>query len=124
MFDVVSIVDPGYKTPSYNELRGHIIQNKKVDCTTRLEEFKASWKNTGCILMLDGWANHKGMTLVNFLVSYPKGTMFMKFIDAFAHNKDVQSLCELLGIFIQGLRPHNVLQVITCNATNYVLISI
>jgi hypothetical protein len=44
MFDVVAIVGPGYKAPTYDELRGPILQNEKVDCTSRLEELKASWE--------------------------------------------------------------------------------
>jgi hypothetical protein len=36
MFEVVTIVGPEYKPPTYEELRGPILQNEKVDCTQRL----------------------------------------------------------------------------------------
>jgi hypothetical protein len=45
MFDAVAIVGPGYKAPTYEELRGPILQNEKVVCASRLEELKASWKS-------------------------------------------------------------------------------
>jgi hypothetical protein len=47
MFDVVAIVGPGYKAPTYDELKGLILQNEKVDCTHRLEEHKESWEVIG-----------------------------------------------------------------------------
>eukprot|EP00253_Pinus_taeda_P033801 PITA_33801 len=120
MFDVVAVVGLGYKAPTFAELRGPLLQDEKTDCTARLAEFRASWEHTGCIVMSDGWTDQKGRTLLNFLVSCPKGTMSMKSIDASAHIKDARTLCELLDIFIQEVGPSNVVQVITDNAANYV----
>ena len=51
--------------------------------------------------MSNGWTDGKGKTLLNFLVHCSKGTMFIKFVDAFAHVKDVALLCELLDESIQ-----------------------
>jgi len=100
MFDVVVVVGPGYKAPTFVELRGPLLQNEMVDCTARLEEFRASWEHTGCTVMSNGSTNEKDMTLLNFLVSHPKGTMFMKFANASAQIKDARLLCELLDTFI------------------------
>ena len=85
MFDAVAVVGPGYKAPTFAQLRGPLLQEEKNDCTARLEEFRASWEHTGCTVMSDGWTDQKGRTLLNFLVSCPKGTMFMKSVDASAH---------------------------------------
>lgn len=120
MFDVVALVGLGYKAPTFAELRGPLLQDEKNDCTARLAEFRASWEHTGCTVMSDGWTDQKGRTLLNFLVSCPKGIMFMKSVDASAHIKDVHTLCELLDLFIQEVGPNNVVQVITDNAANYV----
>eukprot|EP00253_Pinus_taeda_P036730 PITA_36730 len=120
MFDAVAVVGPGYKAPTFVELRGPLVQDEKTECTARLAEFRASWQHTGCTVMSDGWTDQKGRTLLNFLVSCPKGTMFMKSVDASAHIKDARTLCELLDIFIQEVGPSNVVQVITDNAANYV----
>ena len=40
MFDAVVVVGLGYKAPTFDDLRGPILQAEKVDCTQRLEEFK------------------------------------------------------------------------------------
>eukprot|EP00253_Pinus_taeda_P003827 PITA_03827 len=120
MFDAVVVVGPGYKAPTFAELRGPLHQDENTDCTARLVEFRASWEHTGSTVMSDGWTDQKGRTLLNFLVSCPKETMFMKFVDASAHIKDARLLCELLDIFIQEVGPSNVVQVIMDNAANYV----
>ena len=62
----------------------------------------------------------KGRTLQNFLVHCPKGTMFIKSVDASAHIKDAAMICELIDRFIRGIGVQNVVQVITDNAANYV----
>jgi hypothetical protein len=58
-----------------------IFQNEKIDCTRRLEEPKESWEVTRCTMMSDGRIDHKGRTLLNFLVNCPRGIGFIKFVD-------------------------------------------
>ncbi len=72
--------------------------------------------------MFDGWIDRKGRTLINFLVHYPRDTMFIKSVDAFTHVKDATLLCEFLNGFLQEINLANVVQMITDNATNYVAI--
>jgi hypothetical protein len=105
MFEVVAIVGPGYRGPSYNELRGPLLQGEKTDCTKRLGELRESWEITGCTVMSDSWTDGKGRSILNFLVNCPRGTMFIKSIDASAYVKDAQLLCELLDNFIQEIGP-------------------
>jgi hypothetical protein len=61
-----------------------------------------------------------GRTLLNFLIHCPKGTMFIKSIDALAHVKDVELLCESLDEFIQEAGVQHLVQLVTNNASNYV----
>eukprot|EP00253_Pinus_taeda_P032362 PITA_32362 len=121
--DAIATVGPGYKIPSYHDFRGRILKNEKVNCTKRLEEFRESWAQTGCTVISDGWTDQKGRTLINFLVSYPKGTMFIKSVDASAHIKYAKTLCDLLDVFILEVGAEHVVQVITDNAANYVVAS-
>jgi hypothetical protein len=121
MFDAVAIVGPGYKAPTYDELRGPILQNDKVNCTSRLEELKASWEIIGCTMMSNGWTNQKGRTLLNFLVNCPGGAMFIKYVEVSTHIKDALLLCNLLDGFIWEVGPQHVVQVITDNVANYVV---
>jgi hypothetical protein len=120
MFEAAAIVGPGYRGPSYHDLRGRLLQGEKADCTERLAQLRETWKTTGCTVMSDGWTDGKGRSILNFLVSCPKGTMFIKSVDASAYTKDAQLLCELLDGFIREIGPQYVVQVITDNAANYV----
>jgi hypothetical protein len=70
--------------------------------------------------MFDGWTDRKGRFLLNFLVHCRRSTMFIKSIDASTHVKDASLLCELMDAFIQEIDVHNVVQIITDNAANYV----
>ena len=108
MSEATTIVGPGFKPPSYEELRGPILQDEKADCTLRLEELQRSWDLTGCSVMSDGWTDMRGRTLLNFLVHCPRGTMFMRSVDASAHVKDAVLLCGLLDEFIQEIGPQHV----------------
>jgi hypothetical protein len=46
MCDAIAVVGPGFKAPSYEELRGPILQAKKKDINAGLGEFKESWENS------------------------------------------------------------------------------
>jgi hypothetical protein len=63
-----------------------------------------------------------GKTLHNFLVHSPKGSMFIKTVDASAHVKDATLLSELLHGFIEEIGAHHVVQIVTNNAANYVAV--
>eukprot|EP00253_Pinus_taeda_P008053 PITA_08053 len=71
--------------------------------------------------MSDGWTDGKNRTIINFLVSCSQGTMFLKSIGASDKVKDATLLFELLGNIIQEVGEQHVVQVITDNASNYVL---
>jgi hypothetical protein len=122
MFEVATIVSSGYRGPSYQYLRGHFLQGEKVDCTERLAQLRETWKTTGCTMMPNRWIDGKGRSILNFLVNCPKGTMFIKSVDASAYTKDAQLLCELLDGFIREIGKRYVVQVIMNNAANYVVV--
>jgi hypothetical protein len=59
-------------------------------------------------------------TILNFLIAFPKGTMFLKSVDAFDQVKDANLLFRLLDEVVEEVGVQNVVQVITDNAANYV----
>ena len=71
--------------------------------------------------MSDGWSDGKNRTIINFLVPCPQGTMFLKSVDAFDRVKDANLLFELLDEVVMEVGVANVVQVVTDNASNYVL---
>eukprot|EP00253_Pinus_taeda_P035608 PITA_35608 len=120
MYDAIAVVGPGYKSAPDEELQGPILQAEKQDVNSRLAELKKTWEVTGCTVISDGWTDRKGRTLLNFLVHCPKGTMFIKLLDASEHIKDATTICELLNGLIWEIGVQNVMEVITDNVANYV----
>ena len=72
--------------------------------------------------MSDGWTDQKGRTLINFLVACPRGTMFFRSRDASDQVKDANMLFHLLDEVVEEVGAGNVVQIITNNASNYVLL--
>jgi hypothetical protein len=44
MYDAITVVGPGYKIPTFEELQRPILQEEKKDINSRLAEFKKSWE--------------------------------------------------------------------------------
>jgi len=121
MWDSVIAAGKGFKGPSMHDLRGALLQKEISSIDEYLVDFKDSWLKTGCSIMSDGWSDGKNRTIINFLVSCPQGTMFLKSVDASDKVKDATLLFELLDNVIQEVGEQHVVQVITDNASNYVL---
>jgi hypothetical protein len=120
MIDVIASCGPGFKGPSFHDIRGSLLQNEVQRINEYLIEFKESWTKTGCTIMSDGWTDGRSRTILNFLIACPKGTMFLKSVDASDQVKDAQLLFHLLDEVVVEVGVQNVVQVITDNASNYV----
>jgi hypothetical protein len=120
MIDVIASCGAGFKGPSFHDIRGPLLQNEVQRIQEYLIEFKQSWTKTGCTIMSDGWTDGRSRTILNFLIACPKGTMFLKSIDASDQVKDAQLLFRLLDEVVMEVGVENVVQVITDNASNYV----
>ncbi|XP_057987302.1 uncharacterized protein LOC110640419 [Hevea brasiliensis] len=108
------------KPPSFHEVRVRL-PNKEVQIINDLlESHKEEWENYGCTLMCDGWTDRKGRTLINFLANSPKGSVFIKSIDASDESKTAALLASLIEKELIKIGPEKVVQVVTNNASNNV----
>ncbi|KAK3011670.1 hypothetical protein RJ639_010683, partial [Escallonia herrerae] len=82
MADAIAAAGPGYKMPSYNSLRGKLLNRSCQDVSKPLHELRKSWEITGCSVMVDRWSDSTGRTVINFFVYCPKGTLFLKSVEA------------------------------------------
>ena len=121
MFEAIHAAGKGFKGPTMQELRGVRLQKEISSINEYLQDFKESWARTGCTIMSDGWTDQRNRTIINFLVFCPQGTMFLKSVDASDKVKDGHLLFQLLDEVIQDVGVANVVQIITDNASNYVL---
>ena len=117
--DSVTAIGPGFKGPSYHDLRGPLLQKHVGEMNDYLLDVKNDWKVYGCSIMSDGWTNQKRAPIINFLVYCPRGTMFLKSLDVSGLTKDADTLFKLFDKVVQEVGPENVVQFITDNDSSY-----
>ncbi|KAK4548413.1 hypothetical protein RGQ29_032794 [Quercus rubra] len=117
--DSVAAIGPGFKGPSYHDLRGPLLQKHVGEMNDYLLDVKNDWKVYGCSIMSDGWTNQKRAPIINFLVYCPRGTMFLKSLDVSGLTKDADTLFKLFDKVVQEVGPENVVQFITDNDSSY-----
>ena len=122
MIDAVAIAGPGFKAPTYDSLRTDLLLEIVDDVNLALADFRSSWVETGCTIMSDGWIDQQNRTLINFLVSCPKLTMFLKSVNASDKIKSAQLICEMMEEIVQEVGEENVMQIVTDNAANYMVV--
>ncbi|KAF6154561.1 hypothetical protein GIB67_017943 [Kingdonia uniflora] len=59
-------------------LIGWILQEEKKEIDCYVKKVKHSWGITGCSILLDGWMNEKGRSLIYFLEDCPRGPIFLR----------------------------------------------
>ncbi|XP_050251787.1 uncharacterized protein LOC126698530 [Quercus robur] len=117
--DSVAAIGPGFKGPSYHDLRGPLLQKHVGKMNDYLLDVKNDWKVYGCSIMSDGWTNQKSAPIINFLVYCPRGTMFLKSLDVSGLTKDANTLFKLFDKVVQEVGPEHVVQFITDNDSSY-----
>ncbi|XP_041996329.1 uncharacterized protein LOC121746510 isoform X2 [Salvia splendens] len=105
--------------PSSNMLSGRFLQDEILTVKNYLEEYKSSWAVTGCSVLADSWRNSQGRTLINILVSCPRGVYFVCSVDATGLVDDETYLYKLLDKVVEDMGEENVVQVITPSTPSY-----
>ncbi|KAL5551087.1 hypothetical protein UlMin_001263 [Ulmus minor] len=120
MVDSIAECGLGYKAPSYKKMKSSLSEKVKVEILDRNKKYREEWKETGCTILCDRWSDGSTKSLVVFLVTCPKGTLFLKSVDVSANEEDGSYLFELLESVVLEVGVNNVVQVITDAAANYV----
>ena len=85
-----------------------------------VESYKEVWMETECTLMVDGWIDRSRRTVINFLVYCPKGTIFLRYVDASYASKTVEMLFKIFKEMVLYVGAENVVHIVTDGAINYV----
>ncbi|XP_038713405.1 uncharacterized protein LOC120007275 [Tripterygium wilfordii] len=119
MFEEVARHGPGFKAPSYHEVRETMLTEEVKETRDYIEIHKAEWRKVGCSIMSDGWTDKKRRTICNFLVNSPGGTVFLESLDTSDFSKTAQIFFEMLNRVVEEVGEENVVQVITDNDASY-----
>ncbi|XP_075487023.1 uncharacterized protein LOC142526482 isoform X2 [Primulina tabacum] len=119
MLELISQYGSDLKGPSTHLLSGRCLQDEIFTIKNYLSEFKSSWAVTGCSILADSWENLQGRTMINILVSCPRGVHFVCSVDATGVVDDATYLYKLLDKVVDDMGEENVVQVITQNTSSY-----
>ncbi|XP_052195081.1 uncharacterized protein LOC127803091 isoform X3 [Diospyros lotus] len=108
----------GYVPPGYNKLRTTLLQQEKTNVEKLLEPIKSTWLGKGVSIVTDGWSDPQRRPLINFLVVYENGPMFIKSVNCSGEVKDKQFIANLMKEVIDEVGDQKVVQIITDNAAN------
>ncbi|XP_072952377.1 uncharacterized protein [Typha angustifolia] len=117
--NAIAAAGPGYKMPSFHSLRGKLLKRCVYDVSQVCKELQRSWESTGCTIMVDRWRDRAGRTMLNFYVYCPKGTVFLKSVDASDIENTTEELVCLFDEIIQDVGPHNVVNFLTDSEPQY-----
>ncbi|XP_024518833.1 uncharacterized protein LOC112341989 [Selaginella moellendorffii] len=105
----------------YEKLQTTELQRIYNNVQKRLEDVWLSWRTYGCTIVMDGWSDIKKRSLINFMVSSVRGSIFMKAVDSKNAKKTRAWLFEQLKQVIAEVGAENIVQVVTDNASNCVV---
>ncbi|XP_028103737.1 uncharacterized protein LOC114302858 [Camellia sinensis] len=120
MFDSAIAIGPGFKVPTYHEVRVPLLSDSKKELQLFIDSVKSTWADSGCTIMGDGWADGRHRTLINFLVYCPRGITFVKSVDASDVVKDAPLLFKLFEEIIEWVGASNIVHMVIDNGANYV----
>jgi hypothetical protein len=80
--DAIASIGPGFKVPTYHDIRVNLLGDCKRECSLLVESYRSKWAKDGYTIMVDGWSDRKQRTLINFLVYSTQGIVFVKSVDA------------------------------------------
>ncbi|GER51741.1 hAT transposon superfamily [Striga asiatica] len=119
MLELVGQYGSDFVVPSSQLLSGRCLQDEILTIKNYLEEYKSSWAVTGCSILADSWRDCRDRTLINILVSCPRGVYFVCSVDATGLVDDANYLYKLLDKVVEEMGEENVVQVITQNTPSY-----
>ncbi|KAK3205333.1 hypothetical protein Dsin_019379 [Dipteronia sinensis] len=97
---------PGIKPPSFHEIRVPLLKKEVENTCSAIKDHGETWAKHGCSILSDGWKDKREMTLINFLVNCPKGSMFIESDDASSYAKISEKMFELLSKFVERIGVH------------------
>ncbi|KAJ6990676.1 hypothetical protein NC653_019055 [Populus alba x Populus x berolinensis] len=118
MQDITSM-GPGFKGPSYHDLRGPLLKGVVHDVHEYLFKIKAHWKLYGCSIMADEWLNRRNVPVMNFLAYSPRGTIFLKSVNTSGLQKDKETLLEMFDEVVKEVGQENIVQFVSDNESAF-----
>lgn len=76
MLKSVNEASRGYKSPSYEMVRGTLSEREVKGIENALKPIRDSWTETSVSIVSNGWKDSKNHPLINVIAVSPKGATF------------------------------------------------
>lgn len=119
MISLFSRRGPKYQVPTVEELKGWIFNDLMKEMHKYVDGVKKSWSETGCSILLDGWEDANGRSLVNILVDCPKGTVYLRSYDISDCVKNLDKMQSFFVTVLAEVGIENVVQIITYSSSSF-----
>lgn len=107
---------PNVSPPSAYEISEVYLKNEYKEMKKYIASFEGMWNERGVTIMCDGWSGPTRMSIINFLVYSPRGTVFHKSIDASnVERKDGEYYFKIMKEVVEEIGPSKIVQVVTDN---------
>jgi hypothetical protein len=117
MLEAIGQFGRGLKGPTPYEMSGPFLKKRKQKVLDGFKNHKESWELTGCSVMTDAWTDRKGRGVMNLVVHSAHGVCFVDSVECSGEKKDGKYIFELVDRCIEDIGEHNVVQVVTDNAS-------
>lgn len=108
-----------FEIPTCDELKGWIFEDVVKEMREYVDEVRNSWASTGCSILLDGWTDAKGRTLVNILVDCPRATVYLCSFDISDCVGNMEAMQLFLETVVTEVGADNVVQIITYSTSAF-----
>lgn len=112
-------LSPDFDPPTSHDLETTILKEEMGYTKAFVDKIEKTWPLTGVSILVDGWKDDTGREFVNFLVSNPHGTVFLKSVDVSAAVKDSKMMFKVLDGVVEVVGEDVTVQVVTDNTPNY-----
>jgi hypothetical protein len=96
MLESIGQFGPGYRGPSYHDVRVPWLDRVVERTTTLRSKHEQAWKEYGCSIMSDAWTDTRQQHLINFLANSPARTFVLASVDASSEVASAELLADLL----------------------------
>lgn len=98
--------------PSIVELKGWIFDDESHEIENYVKNVQISWPRTGCSILLDGWTDQLGRSLINVVVDCPEGPIYLRSADVSPSTKGANALQVFLESVLEEVGIQNVVQIV------------
>ena len=109
---------PGGKKPNQHELREKLLFEEVEDTKKMLKVQEEDWAKNGCSIVTDAWTDRKRRSIMNLCLHCSVDTSFLESREASDESHTGQLIFEYVDSCIEKVGAHNVVQVVTDNASN------